>query len=90
MPSSETFGYLTIATSTDHEGIFISVFSGSERVSELCQNFAHADREAAKAWYRELRLLALMWIPSWSIIDQMSILRAAADALIPDTIEEIA
>lgn len=74
----ESFGHLTVITTTDHEGIFITVMVGSERISALCNMFPKAEREAAKAHYRLVRYGAMNGRKAYQIVNDLAVLRAAA------------
>lgn len=87
--SNKTFGVLSVLTVNDWDGIFITVMSGMERVTELSRNFAHADRDLAVAHYKVLRVLAQQYYSVRLVIEQMKTLEEAAQAVIPDTIEEL-
>ena len=57
-PTTQTtgiFGHVTIITWTDTDGISINVFTAGHRNSTLSAVYPHAEREAAKTWYRTIR-----------------------------------
>lgn len=77
---TQQFGALIITTWTDREGISIQVYAGPTRQSALSATYPHAQRDAAKAWYRTIRDAALAHTPIWKIEAQASCLIDAAQA----------
>lgn len=82
--SHRTFGFLTVITHVDHEGIAISVFTGAERISELCFNAVWADREKAVTHYVLLRQLGSAGHGLHVLIDMIKQAKQDAAASIPD------